>query len=336
MNIFNWLHKNGEKYFLGAFAIVAFIAAALALIIPEWAITRVFHEHIPTFVLILLASYILVFIFGYESKMSKMTSTVNDLKDFVEQSRAGMSEHIRRWEGLGIIEIYKSRNDYWQREAYNSLMQQAASNLFIVGVTLKDLTRNEKPTLIAKASNGCSVRLLMLTPERWGNINPILDPVEPGDLKDHFVSAIRNIRRIAVSVANKNSGPPKKGVKRVNDLQLLKKAEQISFEIRFYDQAPSASLTIADMYSDSGRMRVEFTPHNETDLNQYFRPMLDLVPKPNGLFQEFFLHYDGLWKKSTAYICIVGSVLYVNNEIDDKISKILGLPEDKAWSNRIA
>ncbi len=55
-------------------------------------------------------------------------------------------------------------------------------------------------------------------------------------------------------------------------------------------------------------MRVEFTPYNYEDAEDYFRPMLDLENAGNdGWFNQFKVHYDGLWEKSERYIAVEGS-----------------------------
>ena len=321
---FEWLRKHGEKLFLGTFAGIALVLSVLTLTV-EPLLPAQFLAKIPAVMLILLASFVLVFLFGYERRVIEMSTIMTDCRDIVQQTRAGMSEHVRRWEGLGITEIYRSRSDPGQKEEYVNLLQKAGCDLFVVGVTLKDLTREDRPTLIEKATNGCSVRLLMLTPARWMNEHPVLDPVESGDLKDHFVSSLRNIRRIAESVAKRNTSGKGRGAKRRGGQRTPAKHTH-SFEVRFYDQSPALSMAIADGDTDSGRLRVEFTPHNESERGlKYFRPMMDVVPRDDGLFQQFYQHYSGLWERSKPYLCVSGSKIYRNQQLDIEVSEMLGL-----------
>jgi hypothetical protein len=326
---FDWLRKYGERIFLGTFAVIAFAGAVLALILGEH-LAPLFHERLPAAALILLSTFILVFLFGYERRIMEMSTIMTDCKNMVEQSRAGIAEHVRKWERLGIVDIYRSRDDPGQKQAYIQMVGSAVSDLFIVGVTLKYVTRSDQPMLIEKAANGCSVRLLMLTPARWKNEHPILDPVETGDLKEDFISALRNIRKIASTIAKKNSSvKPLRGRKASGQGQ-YKRPGKNSFEVRFYDQAPALSMTIADAHLASGRMRVEFTPHNENDKGPYFRPMMDLISREDSLFRQFNLHYNGLWDSSIPYVCVSGSKIYPNSKIDIEVSEMFGMPENWA------
>jgi hypothetical protein len=323
-----WLRRNGERLFLGTFAGIAFVGSILALSSYDWLVVHYFRDSILAIILILLATFILSFLFGYERRVIEMTSIINDCKSVVEQSRAGMAEHVRKWERLGITEIYRSRDDDGQKQEYLKLLRKASEDLFIIGVTLKDLTLHEQPTLIDKATSGCSVRLLMLLPARWKNESPILDPVESGDLKEHFVSSLRNLRKIALIVSKKNEDVKPKRRRTIGRSRLPKKTPGYSLEVRFYDQSPALSMSVADAHLESGRMRVEFTPHNETDRGAYFRPMLDLVPKDDGLLGLFYLHYSGLWDKSKPYLCVSGSKIYVNSQLDKEVSELLSLRND--------
>lgn len=323
------LGQNGEKLLLGTVASIALAGSVLAIAAEGWGISHYIKDHLPAVILILLATYILFFLLGYERRIQEMKSTVDDCKVLVEQSRAGIAEHIRKWEGLGITEIYLGRHDYRQKQQYDALLKNASHDLFIVGVTLRDLTREERPLLHEKAITGCSVRLLMLTPTRWMNQQPVLDPVEPADLKAHFTDSLRNIRKLASAVAKKNENVKSRGRGTTWGLRPVKKLGGYALEVRFYDQSPALSLVAADADMESGRMRVEFTPHNEVDKGEYFRPMMDLIPKGDGLFRQFCMHYSGLWEKSQAYICVSGSKIYRNSTLDDEVSDLLGL--EKKW-----
>jgi hypothetical protein len=319
--LLKWLKANGEKVALGSVALVALIVS-LFTHVTEWlGISGSFHERIPEAILFLLAAFVLVFLFGYQRDVEKMSSTVEDCRNLVEQSRAGIAESVQRWEGMGITTIYLSRADRGQKDAYVNILQGFEKDLFVVGVTLKDLTHDERPQLLTKCAVGGSIRFLMLTPERWQNRQPVLDPIEPGNLKEHFTQAVRNIRALAKGIAERNKAA-NRGSRRGRGSPC--------FEVRFYDQSPSVSLAIADSQLRSGRMRVEFTPHNDVNLGSYFRPMMDIVPTDDkGLFRQFCKHYEGLWENSKPYVRVVGAQISRNKDLDFRVAaEKLGLEAD--------
>lgn len=328
-----WLRENGDKLLLGSFAGIALIGSILVITMEWLALSHHIKEHLPAGILILLATFTLFFLFGYERRIEYMKYVVDECRKLVEQSKSGLAKHNRKLEELGIVEIYLGRGDFGQMDEYTALLHKASQDLFIVGVTLKDLTREQRPLLHGKATNGgCSVRLLMLTPLRWGNQQPVLDPVEPGNLKEHFTSSLSSIRELALNVVAKpNEGSAPRTGKGTGGLRATKKTTRNALEVRFYDQAPALSLAVADAKSEMGKMRVEFTPHNETFLGDYFRPMMDLIPRGNGLFEKFYMHYNGLWEKSTPYIRVSGAMIYRNNNLDNEISELLGLK--KKWAS---
>lgn len=333
----SWLSRRLDKLVLLTIAGIAFVASAFTLLITllipilgvstEWLnLSHYVQERIPAGILILLSTYVFTFLTGYERHVENMSSTVNDYKDVVEQARAGIAEHLRRWDKLGITEIYRSREDPGQKEVYMKLLQMANTDLLIVGVTLKDIIGEQRTTFIEKASNGCKIRLLLLTPKRWRNVEPVLDPIEAADLKQHFITSFQNIRRLALAIAKK---PPEKTRSRRGTRPPIN-VSAYAFEVRFYDQAPTLSLSVADAGLDSGRMRVEFTPHNETDKKGFtsFRPMMDLVPKNDGLFSQFYSHYNSLWEASPVYLGVTGTKIHRLSQMDDFLSKELGLKEN--------
>ena len=319
-----WLHANGERLVLGALAIVALVIS-LAVVIGEWlGLSYTLREHLPAGILVLLATYVLFFLFGYERRIDSITKGMADCKHVVELSRAGMSEHAQKLDALGVAQLYPGRNAPGQIDNFNRTLASATKELFIVGITLKDLTRNQRPLLLQKALEGCSVQLLMLTPARWPNRDPVLDPIETGDLKDHFTSAIRNIRDLANELTA--SAPSRQSDHHTQNTH----GHRVLFEVRFYNQAPALSMAVADGTTKGAQMRVEFTPHNETDQGDFFRPMMDLVPAEKGLLRHFYANYKGLWEKckDSAYIVVRGNQVCRSAILDTMIHGELGLSED--------
>src|SRR5438128_7891709 len=198
MKLLEWLHENGERILLGTMAVIALVVSILVISI-EWLHLR---EHIPAGSLILLATFVLFFLLGYERHIRKITSSVADYKILVEKGLASIAEQGRKWEQMGIREIYRSRDDPGQKRVYTSLLDNATSAIFIVGVTLRDVTHDQYPKLFEKATTGCSIQLLILTPEHWKNEHPTLDPIAHGNLKNHF----RSSRRCCIKQGDDRAG----------------------------------------------------------------------------------------------------------------------------------
>jgi hypothetical protein len=64
---------------------------------------------------------------------------------------------------------------------------------------------------------------------------------------------------------------------------------------------------------------------------------MDVRPaEREGMFEQFYLHYSGLWDKSKSYLCVSGSKIYLNTEFDAETSGMLGLPADWVPENLAA
>ena len=280
----SWL-KRSEKVILIAMSVGAIAIAAIVLIVePLTGWLPGVQGFVPGITLILLSSFVLYY-FARERILADYT----------------------RWKGLGIRAIYRCRTDENQFDEYMSLLHGVQRELFIVGITLKDVPRHHMSLLLETAGRGCSIELLMLSPEYWKNADPVLDPVAAAvssDLKPDFQLAIANIRALAMSMVEKRG----------------------RMKVRFYRQAPTLSLTIVDGSTASGRMRVELTPHNTPQCEQ-FRPMLDLDRNgDNDLFGQFHQRYRSLWDCSRRYLEVKDSKVWVDKALDKEISGHLGLP----------
>ena len=149
----------------------------------------------------------------------------------------------------------------------------------------------------------------MLSPEYWQNNDPILDPIAAatmGTLRPDFQIAIAHIRALALDMARARA----------------------KFEVKFYRQAPTLSLTIVDGQLSKAKMRVELTPHNKPQ-DEKFRPMLVLrSSSENDLLSQFYKCYLALWEKSECYLKIQDSKVVTNTALDKKISGMLDLGID--------
>jgi hypothetical protein len=213
-----------------------------------------------------------------------------------------------KWQELGIKAIYRSRSDPDQGEAYERVLKTARSEIFVVGITLKDLAAGQGDKLLEKAKHGCAIKLLMLSPEYWQNTNPVLDPVAAANmisLRPDFQIAIAHIRTSAMEMARAHA----------------------SFEVKFYRQAPTLSLTIVDGASSRAKMRVELTPHNKR--HEKFRPILDLRQSGGkDLLSQFYSCYLLLWESAVSYLEVQNSKVKVDSALDVKVSQMLDLGAD--------
>jgi hypothetical protein len=276
-----------DKFVLSGIAI-AFLIVSLAVVILEpllgWPASL--QEHVPGISLFLLSTFALYYV----------------------QREQVITEYLR-WKDFGIEAIYSTRLDSGQAESYRHLLQSIRKEIFIVGITLKDVPRDHGALLFDKGKNGRAIKLLMLSPEYWRNDDPVLDPVAAatqGNLRPDFQIAISHIRALALDMARAG----------------------VDFEVKFYRQAPTLSLTIVDGQEPGAKMRVELTPHNRPQ-EEKFRPMLVLRrSSESDLFSQFYKCYLALWQKSQAYIRIVDSKVMTDAALDKKISDILDLGFD--------
>jgi|GEM_PF-5432845 len=244
------------------------------------------REHIPAISLFLLSSFALYYL-----------------------QREQVVSDYEQWKDLGIEAIYSTRLESGQAESYMRLLKSIRSEIFVVGITLKDVPRDHGALLLEKGKRGRSIRLLMLSPEYWRNSDPVLDPVAAatqGNLRPDFQIAISHIRALALDMARARA----------------------TFEIKFYNQAPTLSLTIVDGQTNKAKMRVELTPHNRPQ-EEKFRPMLVLRRSTeNDLFGQFYKCYLALWEKSQLYLKIHDSKVIMDPLLDKKISEMLDLGTD--------
>ena len=218
---------------------------------------------------------------------------------------------------LGIKNIYRNREDGVQRTSYYHILESARQELFIVGITLKNLTEEQFRRLVERANAGCEIHLLMLSPKFRANKNPILDPVafvEGRDLTPHFMIAIRNIRTLAKAIHNTRG----------------------RLAVRFYSTSPTISLTISDGATPRGKMHIEIVPHQISA--DPFRPILEISKEGREeIFTEFFDRYKALWNESKIYIQVDQSQwrdMNVNIPLDQEVSNWLSL--DQNWRATLA
>jgi hypothetical protein len=241
---------------------------------------------------------------------------------YLEKERA--RQQLLQAAQLGIKEIYRSRVDQDQIREYEDLLGHAKQSLFIVGVTLKDLSREPGNHLLKRAADGCQIDLLMLSPQFRDNHNPVLDPVAASTGKDvlrnNFYTAIASIRQLALTIRQQN--------------QELTGAKKGKLTVRFYTTAPTVSLTVRDGETAHARMHVEVIPHQI--FQSPFRPIMNIEKaKDDGFFAEFYRRYRALWADSAAMTYIeVGHSgnMKVNCDIDAQLSDWLGLPLE--WHGR--
>lgn len=280
------LLREIDRYLLIAIATACLLLCATIIVLePIVGWPASLREHIPEIALFLLASFI-----AYYMRREQV------LRDYA------------KWKELGIKGVYRSRSDPDQGEAYLRMMKTARTEIFVVGITLKDLARENGGLLLQKAKSGLSIKLLMLSPEYWKNDNPILDPIAAAamtNLRPDFQIAIAHIRALAMEMARVHA----------------------KFEVKFYRQAPTLSLTMIDGASSRAKMRVELTPHNRLD--EKFRPMLDLRQSGGkDLLTQFYSSYLALWATATGYLEVQGSKIKPALELDAQVSKMLDLGAD--------
>lgn len=216
-------------------------------------------------------------------------------------------QHLSRAADLGIKNIYKSRDDEGQMASYLDLVQGAKRELFIVGITLKDMSAAQFERVVDRASAGCQIDLLMLSPSLRRNIDPILDPVANRDLTPYFCIAIAGIRRLAKTIRRRNG----------------------RLTVKFYTTAPTVSLTIRDGNSPRGRMHIEVIPHQTS--GAIFRPILEVSKEGRDeIFTEFYERYRALWADSREYIRVdpKWSDIKVDEKLDQDVSAWLSINPD--------
>lgn len=288
-----YLLRQSDRIVLIVFLVACLIVSGIILIIePIIGWPKALHEHIPAITLFLLSSFAI-----YYMKSEQV------LADYA------------KWKELGIKAVYRSRSDSDQGEAYSRMLKTARSEIFVVGITLKDLPQLHGSLLVEKGKKGCSIKLLILSPEYWQNDNPILDPVAAAmatmgklgnGLRPDFQIAIAHIRVLAMDMARAHS----------------------DFEVRFYRQAPTLSLTIVDGESSRAKMRVELTPHNRPG-DEQFRPILDLRQSSGrDLLTQFYKSYLALWSHALSYLDVQGSRVRLDQALDNEISEMLDLGTD--------
>ncbi len=276
-----WIIKGEQIVVIGT----ALLALALLIADRFPSLSGMFQEDLPSLTLFLLSIFVLSFF-----------------------ARERMLGEIAKWRALGLQAVYHGRNDPDQFPAYMDLLNHAKRDLFIVGITLKDL-RSQMPLLVEKGRQACSIEFLMMDPHYWKNRDPILDPVAAAlgeNLKADFQLAVAQTRVLAINLANK----------------------QGRLDVRFYQQSPTLSLIAVDARSAQARMRIELTPHN-SPRHGFFRPLLDIQRAgERDLFGQFHQHYRALWDDSLPYLSVHDSKVWVNLELDQEISGQLDLPAD--------
>lgn len=277
---------------LVSLCIGAIVAEVLDILLPEHLKLHM-QDHAPMITVILLSLYVLAYLEQGETKRDRMRQ-------------------------LGIKNIFRDRLDEGQMASYQALLATAAHELFIVGITLKDLSREQGKHLRDRAAVGCTIELLMLSPKFRSNKNPILDPVahaETQDLTSAFNSAISKIRKLADDISKTKNG---------------------KLTVRFYETAPTLSLTVKDGRHPRGRMHLEIIPHQISSAP--FRPIMDISKDgEDELFSDIYKRYRALWDESLVYIevdSLKSPSITVNSVLDHEISKWLGL--EPKWNEHLA
>lgn len=283
--------RHGHRWVLTALCLGAILAEALDALLPQ-RLKFGMEEHAPMITVILVSMFILAYLERDGTKRDRLSE-------------------------LGIENIYRTRVDDGQFQSYQELLSTAKHELFIVGITLKDLSREQRGHLLERASAGCSIDLLMLAPKFRANKDPILDPVahvENHDLTNAFSDAIAKIRGLAQDIS-KTKG---------------------KLCVRFYETAPTLSLTVKDGRHSRGRMHVEIVPHQVS--SDPFRPILDLSKDgTDELFSDLYKRYRALWDDSRIYLEVdpfKSAEIKVDDALDRQISKWLGL--DPNWRGQVS
>ena len=205
---------------------------------------------------------------------------------------------------VGITDFFINRETGDQLNSFSMMINNAKSEIFIVGVTLNEVPSNNRSIFVKKALNKCKLEFLMLNPIYFKNEFPKIDPTTTHDLKGPFSHAIKSFRRLAVDIA-----------KSTND-------KDIRFEVKFYDQSPTMSL----VFCDKMEMHVELSPHNKDLLDAKFRPLFKIKKiTENDLFESFYDNYRDLWEHHdiTSYIKLEGSKIILTG--DNEISEMLNI-----------
>jgi len=283
----SWLRK-AEDIVLWAVALCSILILVADIILPEsWK--HLVAEQAPVLTLLLLSLFVLAYL-----RHTRLRSRLDNA--------------LR----LGVKEIYLSRYDEEQIKAYRELLNGAERELFIVGVTLRDLSREQSQHICDRIKQGCNVDLLMLSPRFWENKDPILDPVAHAlgafALKSNFYTSIVNIRLLAKQIRSGRYGG--------------------KFTVRFYSNVPTVSLTVQDGETARARMHVEVLPH-QVPVSP-FRPIMNIEKTgDDGLFKEFYDRYRQLWDDSEIYIEVCrefNSGMKVARNLDAEICTLLALP----------
>lgn len=289
----SWFRKAEDIVLIGVAGCSIAILIAHIVLLDEWK--RKIADQAPLMTLLLLSLFVLAYM-----RHSRLRSRLDNAAR------------------LGVKEIYLSREDEDQQKAYRELLGRAEKELFIVGITLRDLSREQSKHLRERLAQGCNVELLMLSPKFWENKNPILDPVAhaagPLVLRNNFCTAISNIRLLAKEMRDGSCNG--------------------RFTVRLYSTVPTVSLTVQDGRAARGRMHVEIVPHQIPA--SPFRPIMDIDKTgDDGLFSEFYDRYRRLWDDSALYIEVsreFSNGMKVSKQLDAEISNLLGLPPD--WEHQ--
>lgn len=217
---------------------------------------------------------------------------------------------------LGLKDIYASRYEEDQIGSFRELLTHAKHELLIVGITLRQITKEHADDLRKRAAKGCTIDLLMLSPKFRENTDPVLDPVAhvsgPQFLRNNFCEAILSIRNLAILIRDANATQGSDG----------------KFTVRFYSTVPTVSLVAQDGGTGHGRMHVEVVPHQRR--TPPFRPVLSIQDVgEGGLFKGFYDSFRSLRNDSIPYIEVGQDLpdgMRVNDVLDANVSAWLGIP----------
>lgn len=309
----------------GTALLVVFCAFAISMVnlfglLPELEWLK---ERERTVNLLLWASIVLYLL----PRTEDLLSSIKEKESYVNQALCAVNRICTHCLQLGVQAIYKSRVSPGQQDTYKRLISEASEDLLIVAITLTDMVdpdKEQRSVFYQKVpSDECSLRMLIVNPKFWANTNPVIYPVaplrsptagvsQPGDLRYNFSEGITRLVKLANDISDEIRGKDNKGY----------------MEVRFYNVAPTLTLTIAD--KAKGHMRLELSPYNVPDSGlPYFRPLIDLRPIYNGdLYSEFYQRYEKLWHANShqTFIRVDSQRPDVNwNLIDPRDQEVLGV-----------
>ena len=132
VNFRTFWHRHIHPWILLAVSLIAIAAVVADIVAPEAAKDAI-RQHVPYVTLILLSLYVISYLEDHDPKPDRLAE-------------------------FGIANIYRGRLDEGEMASYQRLLSSAQKELFIVGITLKDVSQDHNRQLLDRASAGCRIR----------------------------------------------------------------------------------------------------------------------------------------------------------------------------------